>query len=310
MTTVLSSTLNRASRSPRARKMIESVPVTRRVVDRFVAGESTYDAVRCARQLSESGKSFTIDLLGEDVVDISGARAIRDGYITLLWELHEAGISDGADVSLKLSALGQALPTDGASVATEHAVQICTAAAAVGATVSLDMEDHTTTDSTLAVGDALRQEFPTVATVLQSNLKRTPGDIEALAASGSRVRLVKGAYKEPASVAHQHKADVDEAYRRDIGALMASTCRPMIGTHDPVMLDVASTAARLHGRAEDEWEFQMLYGVRPDLQERAVAAGHTMRVYIPYGSDWYGYFMRRLAERPANVAFFLRALTR
>jgi len=290
--------------------MIESVPVTRRVVDRFVAGESTADAVQSARELSASGKSFTIDLLGEDVIDISGARTIRDGYITLLWQLHEADISKGADVSLKLSALGQALPKVGTSVATEHAIQICTAAAAVGATVSLDMEDHTTTDSTLAVGGALREDFPTVATVLQSNLKRTPGDIETLARSGCRIRLVKGAYKEPASVAHQRKADVDEAYRRDIGALMASTCRPMIGSHDPVMLEVASAAARLHGRASDEWEFQMLYGVRTDLQDQAVAAGHTMRVYIPYGSDWYGYFMRRLAERPANVAFFLKALTR
>ncbi|HET6154525.1 MAG TPA: proline dehydrogenase family protein [Marmoricola sp.] len=307
---MLSATLNRASRSARARKVVESASLTRRVVDRFVAGEDASAAVAAARDLSTAGKRFTIDLLGEDVVDVEGARTIRSGYTALLWELAEAGLADGADVSLKLSALGQGLPKVGRSLAAEHAQQVCAAAQAVGATVSLDMEDHTTVDSTLAIGNELRREYPSLATVLQSNLTRTPGDIAMLANSGARVRLVKGAYNEPASVAHQRKADVDEAYCRDIAQLMASTCYPMIGTHDPRMIEEAAAAARLYGRSTDAWELQMLYGVRSDLQDQGVSAGRTMRIYIPYGSDWYGYFMRRLAERPANVAFFLRALTR
>lgn len=200
---MLSSTLNRASRSVRARRAVESVPVTRRVVDRFVAGESVPDAVEATRTLRASGRLVTIDVLGEDVHDLAGARATRDGYLTLLQALAEDGSAEGADVSLKLSALGQALPGSGAQVSVDHAREICAAARAVGCTVTLDMEDHTTVEATLLAGTTLREEFPATGNVLQSNLLRTPGDIAALAGSGARVRLVKGAYKEPASVAHQ-----------------------------------------------------------------------------------------------------------
>lgn len=307
---MLSSTLNRASRSARARRAVEGLPVTRRVVDRFVAGEHVPDAVAAAQQLRDGGRSVTIDVLGEDVADVAGARATRDAYLNLLFALHEAGSADGSDVSVKLSALGQALPGSGADLATVHARQICTAAAAVGCTVTLDMEDHTTVDATLATGAALRGEFPQIGNVLQSSLERTPGDIAALSTSGARIRLVKGAYREPASVAHQRKSEVDRAYLADIDALMRSGCYPMIATHDPRMIARAAAAARECGRTPEGWELQMLYGIRTDLQERAVAAGQQMRVYVPFGADWYGYFMRRLAERPANVAFFLRAMSR
>jgi proline dehydrogenase len=307
---VLSSTLNRASRSARARRAVEGFPVTRRVVDRFVAGEHVPDVVAAARQLRDGGRSVTIDVLGEDVADVAGARAMRDAYLTLLVALREAGSAQGSDVSVKLSALGQALPGSGADLATVHAREICTAAAAVGCTVTLDMEDHTTVDATLATGAALREEFPETGNVLQSNLRRTPGDIAALSASGARIRLVKGAYREPASVAHQRKSEVDRAYLADIDALMRSGCYPMIATHDPRMMARAADAARACERTPGSWELQMLYGIRTDLQERAVAAGQQLRVYLPFGTDWYGYFMRRLAERPANVAFFLRAMSR
>jgi proline dehydrogenase len=235
---------------------------------------------------------------------------MRDAYLTLLAALRDAGSARGADVSVKLSALGQALPGSGADVATVHAREICAAAAAVGCTVTLDMEDHTTVDATLATGAALREEFPETGNVLQSNLRRTPGDIAALSASGARIRLVKGAYREPASVAHQRKSEVDRAYLADIDALMRSGCYPMIATHDPRMMARAADAARACERTPEGWELQMLYGIRTDLQERAVATGQQLRVYLPFGTDWYGYFMRRLAERPANVAFFLRALSR
>jgi len=296
---MLSQTLNRASRSTRARRAVESFPVTRKVVDRFVPGETTADAVEASAALIATGRRVTIDVLGEDVLDLGGARATRDAY--------EAGCADGADVSLKLSALGQALP-DGTTIATDHAAEICDAAAGLGCTVTLDMEDHTTVDSTLAIGAQLRASYPWIGNVLQTNLRRTPADIAALDGSGARIRLVKGAYREPASVALQRKADVDRAYEAAIDALMASDCHPMIATHDPAMLDRAVAQARATGRGDDRWEAQMLYGVRPDLEQRMVDDGHTMRVYLPFGSDWYGYFMRRLAERPANVAFFLRAL--
>lgn len=303
----MSQTLNRAARSARARRAVESLPVTRNVVDRFVAGRTTADAVDASAALLAQGRLTTIDVLGEDVSDVEGARATRDGYLALLQGLAEAGCAAGADVSVKLSALGQALAS-GHDIATEHAREICVAAAAVGATVTLDMEDHTTTESTLAAGTELRADFPWVGNVVQTNLLRTPDDIAALAGSGARIRLVKGAYREPDSVALSRKADVDRAYERAIDALMTSSCYPMIATHDEAMLDRAAARAEEVGRGAGDWETQMLYGVRTDLQQRAVDTGLRMRVYLPFGTDWYGYFMRRLAERPANVAFFVRAL--
>jgi proline dehydrogenase len=177
------------------------------------------------------------------------------------------------------------------------------------------MEDHTTVDSTLAIGEDLRRDFPKTGVVLQSNLRRTAGDLRDLAAratpsapAGVRVRLVKGAYREPASVAFQHKREVDEAYLVDLGVLFSSTCYPMVATHDPRMISAARSLAAAGRFATDGWETQMLLGIRVDLQETVVDQGQQLRVYVPFGTDWYGYFMRRLAERPANVAFFLRAL--
>jgi proline dehydrogenase len=170
------------------------------------------------------------------------------------------------------------------------------------------MEDHTTVDSTLAVLAELRRRFPATGAVLQSYLYRTEDDCRALAGEGSRVRLVKGAYKEPASVALQDKHEVDRAYVRCLKILMAGEGYPMIGSHDPRLVAITQSLARRHGRKSDEYEYQMLYGIREAEQLRLAAAGHRMRVYVPYGTDWYGYFMRRLAERPANLGFFLRSL--
>lgn len=304
---MLSKVLNRASRSTRARRAVESFPPTRRVVDRFVPGETTADAVAATRRLHGAGRTVTLDVLGEDVRAPAGARATRDAYLRLLAALAADGVAAGTDVSLKLSALGQALP-DGHRLSTDHAADICAAAADVGSTVTLDMEDHTTVDATLAAGAALRASYPFVGNVLQANLFRTPGDVAALDGTGARVRLVKGAYREPASVAHPRKGDVDRAYAWCLDALMASDCYPMVATHDEQMIDHAVAAAASAGRGEEAWEMQMLYGVRPELEQRMIDAGRRMRVYVPFGTDWYGYFMRRLAERPANVAFFLRAL--
>jgi proline dehydrogenase len=306
--TVLSNLLLKASRSPRVRRAVVGFPVTRRVVDRFVAGESIESAVRAVRALRADGLNATLDHLGEDTRDAAQANAIRDAYVELLTVLDRNGLAGSAEVSVKLSALGQTLPDVGEKLALENARAICDAAAAVGTTVTLDMEDHTTVDSTLRILAELRQDYPWVGAVLQSMLRRTPDDCRDLAYPGSRVRLVKGAYAEPAEVAHPDKPEVDAAYLRCAEILMAGGGYPMIASHDPRMIAAAKRAARAADRGPGEYEFQMLYGIRTDAQRELARAGERVRVYVPFGTDWYGYFMRRLAERPANVAFFLRAL--
>jgi proline dehydrogenase len=305
---MLGALLNHASRSRGARRAVEFLPPTRRVVDRFVAGEDAGQAISVVRRLAAAGMAVTVDVLGEDVADNAGASRTVDDYRQLLDALAAAGVSEGADVSLKLTAVGQALPGAGHETATRLAGQICGHAATAGVTVSLDMEDHRTVDSTLAIAGELRKEFPSVASVLQANLRRTQADIATLVGTETRVRLVKGAYKEPTTVAFQRKSEVDTSYAAGIRALMDSSCYPQIATHDPAMISLAVETAAASGRDPGDWELQMLYGIRGDLQRELRAAGHRVRVYVPFGRDWYAYFMRRLAERPANVAFFARAL--
>ncbi len=305
---MLGSVLLSASRSPWLRQAVTSVPATRGVVDRFVAGEDRADAVRAVADLVERGLTVTVDHLGEDTTDAATAGAVRAAYVDALAAFAEAGVAKSVEVSVKLSAVGQALAADGAAVSLENARAICEAAAAVGTTVTFDMEDHTTVDKTLAVVHELRRDFPWVGCVLQSMLRRTEGDCHDLAGPGSRVRLVKGAYREPASVAFQDTTDVDRAYVRCLKILMAGQGYPMVASHDPRLVAIAAHLAERAGRGRDDFEFQLLYGVRPDEQRRLADDGYRVRVYVPYGTDWYGYFMRRLAERPANVVFLLRAL--
>jgi proline dehydrogenase len=261
-------------------------------------------------ELAGTGRSVTVDHLGEDTLDIAQARATRDAYLALLTGLQDAGLAqDGvAEVSIKLSAVGQALAADGDKIALEHAWDVCQAAQQVGTTVTLDMEDHTTTDSTLTVLGQLREDFPWVGAVVQSYLRRTEADCRDLATAGSRVRLCKGAYDEPESVAFRAKADVDRSYVRCARALLDGPGYPMLATHDPRMVDIGGALAVRAGRAQGSYEFQMLYGIRPDEQLRLAGLGERVRVYLPYGQEWYGYLMRRMAERPANAAFFVRAL--
>ena len=297
-----------AARSQRMRALIEAVPVTRSVVRRFVSGSATADAVRVARELAADGRKITIDHLGEDTTDAAQATATVQAYEELLTALSEQGLAKGADVSVKLSAVGQFLPGDGEDVALENARKICAAAEAVGATVTLDMEDHTTTDSTLGILRELRAEYPWVGAVLQAYLHRTEQDCRELSGPGSRVRLCKGAYAEPESVAFQDKSEVDKSYVRCLRVLMAGQGYPMVASHDPRMIAIAGKLAADAGRTADDHEYQMLYGIRPEEQKRLAGEGKTMRVYVPCGDEWYGYFMRRLAERPANLAFFLRGL--
>lgn len=295
--------LSAASQSRLARRAVSGFPLTRRVVDRFVAGESAADAVAATRRLIGAGLTVTIDRLGEEVHDAGASADTAKAYVTLLEALRPLGLGRRAEVSVKLSALGQALD---ATMALEHARQICSAARECGTTVTLDMEDHATVDSTLEILRALREDFPETGVAIQSSLFRSEADCRDLA--DSRVRLVKGAYKAPASVAHQSVGEVDRAYVRCLRILMAGSGYPMVATHDDRLIAIAELLADRNRRNRGSYEYQMLYGILTDKQEALAGAGATVRVYVPYGDDWYGYFMRRLAERPANVAFFLRSL--
>jgi len=290
------------------RACVSALPISRSMVRRFIAGPDAASALAVTRSLGEQGLRVTLDVLGEDVTDAAQAAATTEAYRSLLAAVAEAGLAGTAEVSVKLSALGQALGPDGDRIATDNAAQVAAAAAAAGTTMTLDMEDHTTVDSTLGTLAELRSQYPWVGAVLQAALYRTEGDCRDLATAGSRVRLVKGAYAEPASVAHPAKAQVDDAYRRCMRILFEGQGHPMIATHDLALVAQACATASRLGRARDSWELQMLYGIREPEQRSLAQAGVDVRVYLPFGTDWYGYYVRRLAERPANLLFLLRHL--
>ena len=301
-----------AARSDGLRRTAERMPLTREVVHRFVPGETIEHALTSVAALRDSHRFVSIDYLGEDVTDSDAADATVRAYNDLLDALGQRGeVPEGPralEVSLKLSALGQSLPRDGEKIALENAHVICTKARAVGAWVTVDAEDHTTTDSTLSIVRELRSDFPWLGTVLQAYLKRTEGDCDEFAASGARIRLCKGAYDEPESVAYRGAGEVTESYLRCLRVLMAGEGYPMVASHDPAIIAAVPAMAREFARGTDEFEYQMLYGIRDGEQRRLADEGNRVRVYVPFGTQWYGYFVRRLAERPANLTFFLRAL--
>jgi proline dehydrogenase len=311
-----------AARSPKLERTVSRMGMTRRLVDRFVPGESEPAVITAATRLLASGRFISVDYLGEDTTDAAQATATVNAYLSLLdayAKLPGAVVTADGDsgqqqtasrpleISLKLSAMGQSLP-DGHRVALDNARTICAAAEAVGVWVTVDAEDHTTTDSTLAIVRELREEYPQLGTVLQAYLHRTEQDCRDLSGPQSRIRLCKGAYSEPSSVAFQKGADVDGSYLRCLRVLMNGQGYPMVASHDPQMISAALDYATEAGRGKNDYELQMLYGIRDDEQLRLVADGNHVRVYVPFGDQWYGYFMRRLAERPANMMFFLRSL--
>ena len=297
-----------ASHNQTLTRLVTTAPGVGALVGRFAAGETTSDAVAATRDLVAVGREVSLDHLGEDTLDREQADATRGAYVSLLRALADEGLAAHAEVSVKLSAVGQALPGDGPKIATENAHAICAAAQDAGTTVTLDMEDHTTTDLTLGTLATLRSDYPDTGGVLQAYLHRTEGDCRDLAYEGSRIRLCKGAYNEPESVAIQPRHDVDLAYVRCLEVLMAGSGYPMLATHDPRLIALGTDLATRRGRTPDSYEFQMLYGVRPSAQQALVSQGATMRVYVPYGSEWYGYLVRRMAERPANLLLGARAL--
>jgi proline dehydrogenase len=290
------------------KNVVTSAPGVAGVVTRFAAGDDDDDAVRAASDLQESGFTVTLDYLGEDTLDRAQADLTTGAYIRILHRLADAELTKGAEVSVKLSAIGQALGDDGQEIATDNARQICQAAADTGTTVTLDMEDHTTTDMTLTTLHDLRADFPRTGAVLQAYLHRTEQDCRDLATAGSRIRLCKGAYAEPESVAHQGRTDIDRSYVRCMKVLLSGEGYPMFATHDHRLISIAEALTRRYQRASGSYEYQMLYGVRRDEQRRLLDAGERVRVYVPYGTQWYGYLVRRMAERPANLALGVRAI--
>ncbi len=296
------------ARSERVKHLAATLPVSSGIVHGYVPGEATEDAVRATRELSEDGLVVSLDHLGEDTTDPDQAEAAVAAYLDVLEALAEEGLARNAEVSVKLSAVGQALPDVGEKLCLENARTICRAARNLGTTVTLDMEDHTSTDATLATLHELRKDFPETGAVLQAYLRRTEDDCRALAHEGSRVRLCKGAYKEPESVAFTDRLEVDKSYVRCLKVLMAGQGYPMVATHDPRMVKIAGALARRNARDPGSYEYQMLFGIRPEEQKRLAEQGERVRVYVPYGSEWYGYLMRRLAERPSNLTFFARSL--
>jgi proline dehydrogenase len=271
---------------------------------RFIAGETAAEAIEAARAVEARGMAVTLDLLGESVTSLEKADAATRDYIAVIDAMVASGI--GRNISLKLTQLG--LDVDKAS-AIDNLRKILERAEPAGFFVRIDMENSPYTAVTLEIYETLWGHGSRhLGVVLQSALYRSEKDLRAINAFGGRVRLVKGAYKEPKAVAYQKKADVDAAYARMVKALLTEGHDAAIATHDPAMIELARTVAREHQVAPDRFEFQMLYGVRRDLQAMLVKAGYRVRVYIPFGREWFPYFMRRLGERPANIAFVIRGV--
>lgn len=289
-----------------AEGLVRRLPITRPLVDRFVAGEDLDTALAATLDLNARGLEATLDLLGESITDESEADAACDSYLAILERIAAANVR--SNISIKLTMIGLDVDEERTFARLERLVA---RADELGTFVRVDMEGSPYTERTLALFRRIHDCYPAaVGIVLQSYLYRTDRDVEDMIERGARVRIVKGAYKEPETVAYPHKADVDAAFRRHIMRLITDGNYPAIATHDEAMIRGTKKYAARKEIDPARFEFQMLYGIRRDLQESIAAEGYNMRVYVPYGTKWYPYFMRRLAERPANVLFILRQLVR
>jgi proline dehydrogenase len=284
-------------------RMAMATPLVRRMPFRFVAGTTLDQAVTAVRALNATGAMATLDVLGEAVSDRAAADRAAAAYVETIERIASEGLD--ANVSIKLTQMGLDLGV-------EECLAVMAPVVAAGARhevfVRIDMESSAYTDRTLEVVDRLRAEGCEVGPVIQAYLHRSPDDVGRLAAQRVRTRVCKGAYAEPPEVALQERGAIGDAFVQLAEQLLDADAYPGIATHDPEMIDRVSASARHRGIGPDRFEFQLLYGVRRDLQRKLVADGYRMRVYVPYGTEWYPYFMRRLAERPANVLFLLRGL--
>jgi proline dehydrogenase len=293
------------SRRRSLRRWMETSSLSHKFTRRFVAGQRLEDAIRTGARLERDRYLFTLDHLGENVTNAAEAEASRRDLEKGLESIRDAGLK--ATISVKLTQLGLDLSEQ---ICGRHMDVLCRLAREMGSRVEIDMESHEYVDRTLALVERLHGEYGCVRAVLQAYLYRTAEDLERLNRLKIPVRLCKGAYDEPPEVAFPKKSEVDASYLRLTRALMERGTEPAIATHDPKMIDGALEAARANGRTASDFEFQMLYGVRRDLQKSLVERGFRVRLYVPYGDAWYPYFMRRLAERPANVLFIVKNLVR
>jgi len=293
------------SSQARLRRWMETSAIARRLSSRFVAGETLAEALTIARSMNSAGISDTLDHLGENVTSLAEAAASRDEYIRALEEIRAAGLH--ANVSIKLTQFGIDIDEEACC---KNVAMLVSVAARHENFVRIDMESSTYTDRTLRLVTELHARYGATGAVIQAYLYRSEQDLELLSRQAIRVRLCKGAYLEPPSVAYEQKADVDRNYIHLMKKLFESGTYPAIATHDEAIIAEAKRFVAARQIPFSNFEFQMLYGIRRDLQKRLVAEGYRVRVYIPYGKAWYPYFMRRLAERPANVLFLIRNLMR
>jgi proline dehydrogenase len=305
---ILRDTFLALSTNPIAHKAVVRFPLSRRVTRRFVAGETLDDAVRAVKKLNSEGLLATLDHLGESVVNADDARRAKDDYLVALDAIQQHHLQ--SHVSVKLTHMG--LDIDPA-LCLDNMRQIVAKAHAIGTKARIDMEDSAHTQSTLNIFKTLREEFDNVGVVIQAYLFRSEADMRELYAMGARVRLCKGAYKEPPDISFALKKDTDANFVKLAEIFLGGDenytgAHLALATHDAKIIDWAKRYIKEHHVPYDRFEFQMLYGIRTDLQKQLAKEGYTMRVYVPYGSQWYPYFMRRLAERPANVIFLVSNL--
>ena len=286
-------------------RLVTRQRLTSALAYRFVAGDHLDDAVRAVTELNRRGWSASLDHLGENVTEEKAARAATEDYLAAFERIASERMN--ANVSVKLTQLGLDISVD---LCRELLTRIVQRAQQLDNFVRIDMEGSPYTQRTLDMVLALHEQYPNCGVVLQSYLYRTAADVARVNAAKVRVRLVKGAYDEPASVAFPNKTDVDAHFEADMRELLVKGTYPAIATHDDRLIDATKGFAREQAIATDRFEFQMLYGIRRDLQERLLREGYRVRIYVPYGTEWYPYLMRRLAERPANLLFIVRSLIR
>jgi len=293
------------SEHPGLRRWVETSAIARRLSSRFIAGDTLDDALKVCLRIKSQGISATLDYLGENVRSLEEAAACRDMYLRALRAMKEAGIHP--NVSLKLTQFGLDLDAEACEA---NVARLVDCAASIGGFVRIDMESSAYTSRTIDIATRLHERFGSCGTVIQAYLIRSAEDVENLNRRRVRVRLCKGAYLEPPTIAYPSKREVDQNYLRLADALLAQGEYPAIATHDPKMIAGVRERASEYCDASSRFEFQMLYGIRRDLQRRLVAQGYRLRLYIPFGEAWYPYFMRRLAERPANLLFLARGFWR
>ncbi len=301
------SVIRDAADNSAVQRVLSEAPFAQGVIRRFVAGENLEAAIDVAHTLSSQGLRISLEYLTDPVIEHDSAARVTNNYAEMLRRLAVEGLASSVEAALPLSAVGQVFDRH---TAYDNAGLICEAAKEAGTRVTLEMHTHQYVDGTLDIVRRLRPDYPDIGVVVQAYLKRTEGDIAELAGPGYRVRLTKGTYDEPESVAYQSRAEIDKSYVRCMNLLMSGEGYPVFGTHDMRLITIAKERAAWHGRSRDSFEFEMLHGANAALQRQLVAGGYPVRVYVPYGEQWHRYLGRRLADRPTAMLAFAKGLRR